>query len=75
MQFAPKKRYQPTLDLTPLIDVVFLLLVFLLLTMNFITQKSEQKTAIIDIELARSTTAENAEKPATIEIYLDKEGR
>lgn len=38
MRFPIRKRSTPTIHLTALIDIVFLLLVFFLLTSNFVTQ-------------------------------------
>ena len=47
MNFArPQPRYKASLDITPLIDVVFLLLAFLLLTMTFTEDRPEVEEAI-----------------------------
>ena len=46
----PQARYKASLDITPLIDVVFLLLVFLLLTMTFTEERPEIEEAIINID-------------------------
>lgn len=39
MKFPIKKRHKPKVLLTPLIDIVFLLLVFFLLASNFVDQQ------------------------------------
>lgn len=39
MRFPEKKRRRPTIHLTALIDIVFLLLIFFLLTSNFVDQQ------------------------------------
>lgn len=67
-------RFSPNLDITPLIDVVFLLLVFLLLTMTFSEEKTEVEEAIIDIELARSSTAQAQKPKASITLLVDEKG-
>ena len=71
MQFGRAKiRYTPSLDITPLIDVVFLLLVFLLLTMTFSQDKS-----LIEIELAQSSTHADPTPKASVQITIDENGR
>lgn len=76
MQFeSSKKRYEPSLDVTPLIDVVFLLLVFLLLTMTFAKdQVSKTQEAIIDIELAKSSSADAPIETAQVDLLLNDKG-
>lgn len=75
MNFKPKKpRSSPSLDITPLIDVVFLLLVFLLLTMTFTQDKTEVEETIIDIELAKSSHTESRIPPETVTLLIDEAG-
>lgn len=69
-----KSRYSPSLDITPLIDVVFLLLVFLLLTMTFSEDKSEVEEAIIDIELAQSSTTQEEKPTESLTLLIDEKG-
>lgn len=60
MKFPTKKRAKPTIHLTSLIDIVFLLLIFFLLTSNFVDQQGvtilvpevESKSADILPEIA-----------------------
>ncbi|MBQ1925798.1 MAG: biopolymer transporter ExbD [Proteobacteria bacterium] len=66
--------HKPTLDITPLIDVVFLLLVFLLLTMTFTEEKPDLEEAIIDIELAKSSTTETPNPAENITLLIDEKG-
>ncbi|MBR4986611.1 MAG: biopolymer transporter ExbD [Proteobacteria bacterium] len=66
--------HKPSLDITPLIDVVFLLLVFLLLTMTFAEDKTELEEAIIDIELAKSSTTETPTPTENITLLIDEKG-
>jgi biopolymer transport protein ExbD len=51
MEFEGRARIRTQLDVTPLIDVVFLLLIFFLLTSNFITPEA------IELSLPTSGTA------------------
>lgn len=76
MQFRrDKTRYSPSLDITPLIDVVFLLLVFLLLTMTFAQEQSQVKEAIIEIELAQGSAQTDPPQSASVQILIDENGR
>lgn len=66
----PKKRtrLQVQLPLTPLIDIVFLLLIYFLLTTNFLVDEG------IKIKLPQAkASAPQTEKEIT--IYVDKQGR
>lgn len=70
MLVHPKKRepYRMQAPLTPLIDIVFMLLIYFLLTANFIAESG------IDVSLPRSeATASRAD--AEITVYLDANGR
>ena len=69
MQFKglPQRRKVPTL--TPLIDIVFLLLVFFLLTAHFVKDES------LDITLPEAESALPMEDEQALEIILDKGGR
>lgn len=76
MQFGRvKSRYTPSLDITPLIDVVFLLLVFLLLTMTFSKDESRVEEAIIEIELAQSSSHADPTPKTSLQITIDGDGR
>ena len=60
-----KKRNIMSLDLTPLIDVVFLLLIFFMVSTSF------NKYGKINIDVPTSTVLEKAEN-SKIEIVIDK---
>ena len=63
-----KQRYQVAIPLTSLIDVVFLLLIYFLLTTNFMVDEG------IKIKLPQAkASAPQVEKEIT--IYIDGEGR
>ena len=61
-----KKRKMVALDLTPLIDVVFLLLVFFMVSTTF------NKYGRIDIEIPTSKVEEKVED-SKVEIVVDKD--
>lgn len=73
---TPSNSIGPALDITPLIDVVFLLLVFMLLTMTFAqNNKSDVEEAVIDIELAKSSTTSTPNPPEALTLLIDENGR
>ncbi len=57
MDFEGRARIRSHLDIAPLIDVVFLLLVFFMLTSTFITPEA------VELELPRSASATTSEAP------------
>ena len=56
MDFDTRSRIKPELNMAPLIDVVFLLLIFFMLTSNMV------KLEAINLELPSSGTANSIEK-------------
>ena len=62
-----KSRESAKLDLTPLIDVVFLLIIFFMVTTTFNNFGSVQ----IDLP---SSTMQQTDKTKSIEIIIDKDG-
>ena len=63
-----KERYEVKVPLTSLIDIVFLLLIYFLLTTNFMVDEG------IKIKLPQArASAPQTEK--TITVYVDREGR
>ena len=62
-----KKRELISLDLTPLIDVVFLLLIFFMVSTTF------NKYGEIDIEVP-SSNVETEHKELPVELIIDKNG-
>lgn len=66
MEFEGRARISRNLDLAPLIDVVFLLLVFFMLTSAFIVQES------IDLSLPEARSAQSVEEaPIIISVQAD----
>jgi biopolymer transport protein ExbD len=71
MQFSEPDEEQAGINLTSLIDVVFLLLIFFMITSTFI--KVERK---LDLELPVAKAAEVEQKDRKpIQIEMDKRGR
>ena len=64
-----KKRTLLTPDLTPLIDVVFLLLIFFIVSTTF------NKYGNIDIDLPTSTLTSEENNEKNLEIIIDKDNR
>jgi biopolymer transport protein ExbD len=64
-----RNREEITIDLTPMIDVVFLLIIFFLITTTF------QKERTINLNLAKSSSSKEMKKDDGITILIDKEGK
>ena len=68
MGYETHRRASSILNLTPLIDIVFLLLVFFMLTSHFIEDQA------IDITLPRATSGSEALDKAFVEVIVDSQG-
>lgn len=66
MEFEERKRIRMHLDIAPLIDIVFLLLIFFMLTTNFIIQPGI-KITLPGAETARPQEEEN------ITVFINQE--
>ncbi len=69
MPFLRKRREDPKVDLTPMVDVVFLLLIFFMISTTFV------ETPGISIELPESGSRVVEKEPEEIKIYLAKDGQ
>lgn len=70
MRFLPKRSIEePRLDLTPMVDCVFLLLIFFMISTTFV------ETPGLTIKLPESTAQTIARVPKELKIYLDKSGQ
>lgn len=69
MEKFRKKRELLALDLTPLIDVVFLLLIFFMVSTTF------NKYAEIEIDVPSSEVEEKQNKKLPVELIIDKNGK
>lgn len=68
MQFEGRRRSSNVLNLTPLIDVVFLLLVFFMLTSHFVREEQLK----VDLPLATSGSVDDSDH---LQVVLDRQGR
>ena len=69
MNLQPGGEDEPEVNLTPLIDVVFLLLIFFMVSTTF-----EQQSRI-QIELPEATASPDEIEEESIEIIIDAQGR
>ena len=63
------KNRDTVIDLTPMVDVVFLLIIFFLITTTFKKEKS------INLDLAKSNSSKELKKDDGIVISIDKAGK
>ena len=68
MSFRRKSRPEVRVELTPMVDVVFLLLIFFMISTTFI------ETPGISIKLPEASTSIADKEPDEIKVYLSKEG-
>ena len=70
MRLQHHSKEEPTVDLTSLIDVVFLLLIFFMVSTTF------ERETVLKVDLPEaSSVAEREEIPDTLELVIDSEGR
>lgn len=68
MQFEGRRRTSHVPNLTPLIDIVFLLLVFFMLTSHFVRDE------VISIDLPEADSGEALDEPQQIEVIITESG-
>jgi biopolymer transport protein ExbD len=68
MAFNRRKREEPRIELTPMVDVVFLLLIFFMISTTFID------TPGIAIKLPESSAPSLTKTPDEVEVALSREG-
>lgn len=68
MAFLRKKRESPRVDLTPMVDVVFLLLIFFMISTTFV------ETPGISVKLPESSSQQRPQEIKEVKVYLSKEG-
>jgi biopolymer transport protein ExbD len=70
LNLRPRKDDSPDINLTPLIDVVFLLLIFFMVSTTF------KDDARIQVQLPEAQGEEApAEEPKVLEVIIDRDGR
>ena len=68
MSFQRKQSDEPRIDLTPMVDVVFLLLIFFMISTTFVESPG------ISIKLPEASSQTIEREPKEIKVYLSKEG-
>jgi len=68
MQFEGRRRTSHVPNLTPLIDIVFLLLVFFMLTSHFVQDE------VLNIDLPNADSGEALDAPKQIEVIITENG-
>jgi biopolymer transport protein ExbD len=70
MNLRPRRADPPRVDITPLIDVVFLMLIFFMVSTTF------DKQTELKVDLPQASTPDTAEEPADrIDITIDARGQ
>lgn len=68
MAFLRKKRETPRVDLTSMVDVVFLLLIFFMISTTFVEAPG------IDVELPESSSQSTEREVREVKVYLSQGG-
>nr|NIQ97863.1 biopolymer transporter ExbD [Desulfuromonadales bacterium] len=69
MAFRRKRREDIRPELTPMVDVVFLLLIFFMISTTFVEQPG------ISVKLPESTSQPVEREPEEIKVYVDADGK
>ena len=70
MRLQHHDKEEPTVDLTSLIDVVFLLLIFFMVSTTF------ERESVLKVDLPEASSVEEREEiPDSLELVIDSEGR
>ncbi len=69
MNLKPKQREEPDINLAPLLDVVFLLLIFFMVSTTF------KRDTTLKVDLPESSSKPVAAKTDVIELTINKEGQ
>ncbi|NBB93591.1 MAG: biopolymer transporter ExbD [Gammaproteobacteria bacterium] len=69
MKLQQEEREEPEINLTSLIDVVFLLLIFFMVSTTF------ERQALLRLDLPEASTAESESVPDRVEFIVTDDGR
>ena len=69
MAFRRKKRGEVRIEITPMVDVVFLLLIFFMISTSFVD------ISAIGINLPKASSTQIDTENSELKVYLDKNGR
>lgn len=70
MRFERPRRVEPSFNLTPLMDILFIVLIFLVLTTTF----KEATTFQVQLPTAQTSEVEPTELPGLISISVSRDG-
>lgn len=68
MRFTPEKREEISIDITPIVDTVFNLMIFFALSLNFLAASG------LKISLPRGTVREVITTPKSVDISVTRNG-
>lgn len=68
MAFRRRTKEAPRVDLTPMVDVVFLLLIFFMISTTFVEKQG------LTIKLPKATASKVPQDKKEVQVYLSKEG-
>jgi biopolymer transport protein ExbD len=68
MGFVRKKREEPRVDLTSMVDMVFLLLIFFMISTTFVESSG------IKVKLPQSSAQTLNKAPEEVKVYISKDG-
>ncbi len=69
MKLIDEEKEEPEINLTSLIDVVFLLLIFFMVSTTF------ERQSLLSLQLPEASTAESQSLPELIELIVTDDGR
>lgn len=67
---ARNRRFEPQLDLTPMIDAVFLLLLFFLITASF----TQERQVVVRVELPSGSSGESSAPASQASVWVGDDG-
>ena len=70
MNLKPQRRESPEINLAPLIDVVFLLLIFFMVSTTFKREHTPLK-----VDLPQASAKKEAMPPKSVELTINREGQ
>ena len=68
MNFSTKVREEPSIDVTPLLDIVFQLVLFFMVSTTF------DESPALEIELPQSSSRSVVQEELNIEVWIDSNG-
>ena len=68
VNLRPKQMEEPDITLTPLIDIVFLMLIFFMVSTTF------EKESVVEIDLPKASAEESAKQEEVVEVTVSAAG-